>query len=55
MYLLGRRLAGPLAGLTGALLAAIYPTFIDNTGQLLSEPIAAFTLAAAVLLVLLGR
>jgi hypothetical protein len=49
VYLLGRRLAGPLAGLGAALLAAIYPAFIDNNGQLLSEPIAAFTLAAAVL------
>lgn len=49
VYLIGRRLAGPVSGLLAALLAAIYPTFIDNTGQLLSEPIAAFTLAAAVL------
>jgi 4-amino-4-deoxy-L-arabinose transferase-like glycosyltransferase len=49
VYLLGRRLAGPAAGLIAALLAAIYPTFIDNNGQFLSEPIAAFTLAAAVL------
>jgi 4-amino-4-deoxy-L-arabinose transferase-like glycosyltransferase len=49
VYLLGRRLAGPLVGVLAALLVAIYPAFIDNTGQLLSEPIAAFTLAAAVL------
>jgi 4-amino-4-deoxy-L-arabinose transferase-like glycosyltransferase len=49
VYLLGRRLAGPVAGLVGAAGAAIYPTFIDNNGQLLSEPIAAFTLSAAVL------
>jgi 4-amino-4-deoxy-L-arabinose transferase-like glycosyltransferase len=49
VYLIGRRLAGAVAGLIGALLSAIYPAFIDNTGQLLSEPIAAFTLAAAVL------
>jgi hypothetical protein len=49
VYLIGRRLAGPLAGLVGALLAAIYPAFLDNNEQLLSEPIAAFTLAAAVL------
>jgi hypothetical protein len=49
VYLLGRRLAGPVVGVVAALLAAIYPTFLDNNGQLLSEPIAAFTLAAAVL------
>jgi 4-amino-4-deoxy-L-arabinose transferase-like glycosyltransferase len=49
VYLLGRRLAGPVVGVFAALLTAIYPVFIDNTGQLLSEPIAAFTLAAAVL------
>jgi dolichyl-phosphate-mannose-protein mannosyltransferase len=49
VYLIGRRLAGPLAGLIGAALAAIYPAFIDNNEQFLSEPIAAFTLSAAVL------
>ena len=36
-------------GLLAALLAAIYPAFIDNSEQILSEPIAAFTLSAAVL------
>ena len=49
VYLLGRRLGGPAVGLTAALPAAIYPAFIDNNEQILSEPIAAFTLAAAVL------
>jgi 4-amino-4-deoxy-L-arabinose transferase-like glycosyltransferase len=49
VYLLGRRLGGPAVGLVGAAGAAIYPTFIDNNGQFLSEPIAAFTLSAAVL------
>jgi Dolichyl-phosphate-mannose-protein mannosyltransferase len=49
VYLLGRRLGGPLVGLLAALLAAIYPAFIDNSEQILSEPIAAFTLAAAAL------
>jgi hypothetical protein len=49
VYLLGRRLGGPLVGVPAALGAAIYPAFIDNTGQLLSEPLAAFTLSAAVL------
>jgi 4-amino-4-deoxy-L-arabinose transferase-like glycosyltransferase len=48
-YLLGRRLAGPVAGLIGALLAATYPAFIDNTGRLLAEPVALFWLPAAML------
>jgi hypothetical protein len=49
VYLLGRRLGGAGVGLLAALLTAIYPTFIDNSEQILSEPIAAFTLAAAML------
>jgi 4-amino-4-deoxy-L-arabinose transferase-like glycosyltransferase len=49
VYLLGRRLAGPAVGIGAALLAAIYPAFIDNAEQFLSEPLAAFTLSAAVL------
>jgi hypothetical protein len=49
VYLLGRRLGGPFAGLLAAFFAAIYPTFLDNSEQILSEPIAAFTLTAAVL------
>ena len=49
VYLLGRRLAGPGVGIGAALLAAIYPAFIDNAEQFVSEPIAAFTLSGAVL------
>jgi 4-amino-4-deoxy-L-arabinose transferase-like glycosyltransferase len=49
VYLIGRRLGGPGVGLLAALLAAIYPTFIDNSEQILSEPLAAFTLTAAML------
>ena len=48
-YLIGRRLAGPAAGVVGALLAATYPSFIENTGRLLAEPVAIFWLPAAVL------
>jgi 4-amino-4-deoxy-L-arabinose transferase-like glycosyltransferase len=48
-YLIGRRLAGPVAGLVAALLAATYPAFIENTGRLLAEPVALFWLPAAVL------
>ena len=54
VYLLGRRLAGPAVGVVAALLTAIYPAFIDNAEQFLSEPLAAFTLSAAVLGDLLG-
>jgi 4-amino-4-deoxy-L-arabinose transferase-like glycosyltransferase len=49
VYLIGRRLGGPVVGLVAAGLAAVYPTFIDNNGQFVSEPIAAFTLAGCVL------
>jgi 4-amino-4-deoxy-L-arabinose transferase-like glycosyltransferase len=48
-YLLGRRLAGPLAGLAAAILAATYPAFIENTGRMLAEPVALFWLPAAML------
>jgi 4-amino-4-deoxy-L-arabinose transferase-like glycosyltransferase len=49
VYLLGRRLAGPLAGLAGAALFALYPVAIFFTGKLMSEPLATLTLAGAVL------
>lgn len=57
VYLLGRRLAGPgragvVAGLLGALLAAVYPSFLDGTGRFLSEPLAGFLLVAALLTLL---
>ncbi len=49
VYLLGRRLAGPAAGLLAAAAVALYPSFIYSNGALLSEPPAGFTLPAAVL------
>ena len=49
VYLIGRRLAGPVAGLAGAALFAIYPVTIFFTGKLMSEPLATLTLAGAVL------
>jgi 4-amino-4-deoxy-L-arabinose transferase-like glycosyltransferase len=49
VYLIGRRLAGPLAGLAGAALFALYPVTIFFTGKLMSEPLATLTLAGAVL------
>jgi Dolichyl-phosphate-mannose-protein mannosyltransferase len=48
-YLLGRRLAGPAAGLLGAAAIAVYPALLEYQGLLLTEPLAAFLLAAAVL------
>jgi 4-amino-4-deoxy-L-arabinose transferase-like glycosyltransferase len=48
-YLLGRRLAGSVAGLIAAGLAATYPAFVFNTGRLLSEPLAEVTVPGAVL------
>jgi hypothetical protein len=47
-----RRLAGPWAGLVAGLLVATYPTYIENNGQLLSEPVAAFLLTGALLAML---
>ena len=48
-YLIGLRLSGRAAGLIAALIVATYPTFIENNAQLLSEPLAAFLLCAAML------
>jgi hypothetical protein len=48
-YLIGVRLSGRVAGLIAALLVATYPTYIENNGQLLSEPVAAFLLTAGLL------
>jgi hypothetical protein len=55
VYLIGRRLGGPVVGVVGATLAATYPTFLDNNEQFVSEPIAAVTLSAAVLGMLWAR
>lgn len=46
-YLLGARMAGPVAGLIGATAIAIYPALLDYQGLLLTEPLAAFLLSAA--------
>lgn len=53
-YLLGRRLGGPgrggtAAGLVAALIAAIYPTYIEYGDRLVTEPIAAFLVVAGIL------
>jgi hypothetical protein len=59
VYALGRRLARsfrrderraePAVGLFAAAAVAVYPPFIHSTGELMSEPPAILTLAAAVL------
>jgi 4-amino-4-deoxy-L-arabinose transferase-like glycosyltransferase len=48
-YLIGRRLAGPWAGAIGAVPVAIYPALLIYNGMLMTEPLGAFTLSAAVL------
>jgi 4-amino-4-deoxy-L-arabinose transferase-like glycosyltransferase len=46
-YLLGRRFAGPAAGLIGAGLIAFYPALLEYQGLLLTEPLAATLLAGS--------
>jgi 4-amino-4-deoxy-L-arabinose transferase-like glycosyltransferase len=49
VFLLGTRINCRPAGLIAALGVAVYPPFIHSTGELMSEPVATFTLPAAVL------
>jgi 4-amino-4-deoxy-L-arabinose transferase-like glycosyltransferase len=51
-YLLGRRFAGPVAGLVGAGALALYPALLEYQGLLLTEPLAAFLLTAGLVLFL---
>jgi Dolichyl-phosphate-mannose-protein mannosyltransferase len=51
-YLIGRRISGPLAGLIGAAAVAVYPAFVEYQGMLMSEPLAATLLSAAVIAIL---
>jgi hypothetical protein len=48
-YLIGRRLSGPLAGIVGAAVVAVYPALLEYQGMLMSEPLAATLLSGAVL------
>ena len=48
-FLIGRRLSGPVAGLIGAAVVAIYPALLEYGGMLMSEPLATTLLAGAVL------
>ena len=49
IYLLGRRLAGPWAGVIGAFLFATYPIDIHNAGRLMSEPLGVIFLLSTLL------
>jgi Dolichyl-phosphate-mannose-protein mannosyltransferase len=51
-YLIGRRLAGPGAGLVGAAAVAIYPALLEYQGMLMGEPLAATLLSGTVLALL---
>ncbi|MGK2931733.1 MAG: glycosyltransferase family 39 protein [Solirubrobacterales bacterium] len=55
VFAIGRRLAGPVAGLAGAGLVAFYPVLIGNAGMLLTEPLAGTLLAGGVLTILRAR
>lgn len=52
---IGRRLAGPMAGLTGAAVVAFYPPLIVDAGMLLTEPLAGTLIAGGVLAILRAR
>lgn len=51
-FMLGNRMAGPVAGLIGAAALAIYPALLQYQGLLLTEPLAAFLLSAALVVFL---
>jgi 4-amino-4-deoxy-L-arabinose transferase-like glycosyltransferase len=51
-YLIGRRLAGPPAGLIGAAAVAAYPALLEYQGMFMGEPLAASLLSGAVLAML---
>ncbi len=48
-YLIGRRLAGPIAGLIAAVPVAIYPALLEYQGMFMSECLAVGALSGAVL------
>ncbi len=52
IYLLAAGLAGPAAGLVAAFAVATYPPLVVATGDLVSEPLGALTLALAALALL---
>jgi hypothetical protein len=54
VFALTALLAGPVAGLLAALLVALYPPLIRASGDLLTEPLGALAIAAALIAVLLA-
>lgn len=54
-FLLGRRLAGPAAGLIAATAVAVYPALLEYTGMLMTEPVGTTLLAGMTLLYLRAR
>jgi 4-amino-4-deoxy-L-arabinose transferase-like glycosyltransferase len=54
-FLIGRRLAGPGAGLIGAAVIAIYPALLEYTGMLMTEPAGTALLSGMLLLLLRAR
>ena len=51
-FLIGRRLAGPTAGLIAAAATAVYPALLEYTGMLMTEPLGTALLAGMLLLYL---
>jgi Dolichyl-phosphate-mannose-protein mannosyltransferase len=51
-YLIARRLAGPIAGLVGAAVVAVYPSLLEYQAMFMGEPLAATLLSGAVLAML---
>jgi 4-amino-4-deoxy-L-arabinose transferase-like glycosyltransferase len=54
-FLLGRRLAGPGAGLIAAAATAVYPALLEYSGMLMTEPVGTALLAGMLLLYLKAR
>lgn len=54
-FFLGRRLAGPGAGLFGAVPVAVYPALLEYSGMLMTEPLATALLGGMTLLFLRAR
>lgn len=55
IYLIGRRLSGPTAGLIGAGAIAVHPALLEYQGMLMGEPLAAALLSGGVLAVLWAK
>jgi 4-amino-4-deoxy-L-arabinose transferase-like glycosyltransferase len=54
-FLIGRRLAGPTAGLLAAAATAIYPALLEYSGMLMTEPLGTALLSGMLLLYLRAR